>query len=136
MNVEDIARQVQQWAAGERLVRRVYLFGSRARGDHRSDSDIDLAVLCRMDPEILRQCGGDYASARMFFWHDHQAPWLAQLAPRFSVPVDLQVLDRDTWRVVRPSVKREGIRLVSQGGGLGRPFVWFRFRPLQRAKAN
>ena len=33
------------WAEAEPLIRRVYLFGSRARGDNRSDSDIDLAIL-------------------------------------------------------------------------------------------
>ena len=112
MTIEEIACQVRQWAGDQPLVRRVYLFGSRARGDHRSDSDVDLAVVCRMDWKILGQCGGDHASYRMFFWSDYHAPWQAQLAARFSIPVDLQVLDRDARQIVRPSVKRDGIRLV------------------------
>lgn len=32
----------------------IYLFGSRARGDHRERSDIDLAILCLM---LAREIG-------------------------------------------------------------------------------
>ena len=108
----EIAQTVRRWAAKEPLVRRVYLFGSRARGDNRPDSDIDLAVVCRMDPRILAEVGGDYAQARMFFWDDYGPVWQAQIGRLFSLPVDLQVLDRDTTRRVRPGVKRDGIRIV------------------------
>ena len=34
------------------FVEAIYLYGSRARGDHRERSDIDLAILC---PEATRQ---------------------------------------------------------------------------------
>ena len=33
-----------KWAAKHQIISEVYLYGSRARGDHRSDSDVDLAV--------------------------------------------------------------------------------------------
>ena len=39
-------RQAIDWAYGERI-ERVVLFGSRARGDHRPDSDYDVAVFLR-----------------------------------------------------------------------------------------
>jgi predicted nucleotidyltransferase len=44
MNIEDMAAAVAKWASTQPLVRKVYLFGSRARGTHRSDSDLDIAV--------------------------------------------------------------------------------------------
>jgi uncharacterized protein len=47
---------------GERLAG-IYLFGSRARGDHRTDSDYDVAVVLR---------------APFKFWHEHAR--LADLA--------------------------------------------------------
>ena len=39
-------------AYGERLAA-LYVFGSRARGDHRPDSDLDLAVILRSAPSPL-----------------------------------------------------------------------------------
>ena len=33
--------------------RRIILFGSRARGDHRSDSDLDLFIEMEIDPAML-----------------------------------------------------------------------------------
>jgi len=41
--VESLAARVGVWAK-TRPVRLVVLFGSRAKGDHRDDSDVDLAV--------------------------------------------------------------------------------------------
>lgn len=41
--IEDVYRQIREFAA-EEGVRRVILFGSRAKGTNRPKSDIDLAV--------------------------------------------------------------------------------------------
>lgn len=35
------------------MIDRLVLFGSRARGDHRPDSDYDLLVVARRDPALL-----------------------------------------------------------------------------------
>jgi predicted nucleotidyltransferase len=112
MTVGQIAETVRLWAAGEPLVRRAYLFGSRARGDHQPDSDVDLAVVCRMDPRVLAQCCGDRFTARGLFWEVYGPGWQAELGRLFPVRVHLEVLDRDTTRVVRPAVKCDGIRIV------------------------
>ena len=40
------------WRFGRR-VQDIYLFGSRARGSHRADSDLDIAVLLHGAPEAL-----------------------------------------------------------------------------------
>lgn len=112
MTVQEIAQPVRLWAAGETLIRRVYLFGSRARGDSRPDSDIDLALVCRMDPKIRAEFDSDHWQARFWFWHVYGPAWQHQLSQRFSVPVDLQLLDQDAKHIVRPSVKRDGIRVA------------------------
>jgi predicted nucleotidyltransferase len=52
---ETIAGKVKaalERAYGDRLVA-IYVFGSRARGDHRPDSDLDLAVILRNTPSSL-----------------------------------------------------------------------------------
>jgi predicted nucleotidyltransferase len=46
-DAEKLAHDLQviaEWAAGEDIVQRVWFYGSRFRGTHRSDSDIDIAV--------------------------------------------------------------------------------------------
>lgn len=44
METSEIARVLAEWAERKPLVKRVFIFGSRVRGDHKADSDIDIAV--------------------------------------------------------------------------------------------
>src|ERR1700675_3702293 len=41
---EEWLRDLRAWAAANGSVRQLWLFGSRARGDAREDSDVDLAL--------------------------------------------------------------------------------------------
>jgi predicted nucleotidyltransferase len=41
---EEQVRLIQDWAAREHIIEEVRLFGSRAKGCARPDSDVDLAV--------------------------------------------------------------------------------------------
>lgn len=42
--IHGMTDAVADWAQSEPLVRKAYLFGSRVRGTHRQDSDLDVAV--------------------------------------------------------------------------------------------
>jgi predicted nucleotidyltransferase len=44
MNIETMSAAVAKWASSEPLIRKAYLFGSRVRGAHKPDSDLDVAV--------------------------------------------------------------------------------------------
>lgn len=44
MNIESWAAAVAKWASTQPLIRKAYLFGSRVRGTHQLDSDLDVAV--------------------------------------------------------------------------------------------
>jgi predicted nucleotidyltransferase len=44
MNIDEMAAAVAKWASTQPLIRKAYLFGSRVRGTHRGDSDLDVAV--------------------------------------------------------------------------------------------
>ena len=55
----NISERVRSWAPSEPLVRRIYLFGSRACGEERPDSDVDLAVLYWLPTKLVRECQGD-----------------------------------------------------------------------------
>jgi predicted nucleotidyltransferase len=41
---EEWLRDLRSWAAANESVRELWLFGSRARGDAREDSNVDLAL--------------------------------------------------------------------------------------------
>ena len=56
--VEELSRIVGRIAAGYGM-RRVYLFGSRARGDNRPDSDYDFCIVAPKGMGLFRM-GGFY----------------------------------------------------------------------------
>lgn len=74
---EELARLLSAWAAGKPTIRRLWVFGSRARGDHRSDSDLDVAFLIDRLPEHERQ-----------HFIDHVRPaWREELAALVNLSV-------------------------------------------------
>ena len=92
------------WAEGEPRVRSVHVFGSRARGDHRADSDLDVAYqLFDADDETALTtavCTGPF--------------WQAELQGRLSVPLQLEFADPDEDERVWPAVLREGVLLFER----------------------
>ena len=44
MDTEKLKAIIEKWAAENSLIKRAYIFGSRARDDWRLDSDLDIAL--------------------------------------------------------------------------------------------
>jgi uncharacterized protein len=61
-------------------------FGSRAKGTHRPDSDIDIAV--ELEPV------GD-SEETLVRWTAHSTQWEAQLQSRIAAKIDLEWFDPD-----------------------------------------
>jgi uncharacterized protein len=97
MVADGLEQRLRQALVGVRVdVVAAYLFGSRARGTARDDSDVDLAVLVRGEPAAtLDGLGMDL---------------LADLERDLGCRVDLVVLNRAPWDLVH-RVLRDG-RLV------------------------
>ena len=72
---------VASWAESEPLVNRAYLFGSRLKGTHNAESDLDVAV------ELLPTRGD---SSPFTTWTSEAARLRADVAARLPVNVDLQ----------------------------------------------
>lgn len=53
MDLEEIVEEVTTWAARSPEIAAAWVYGSRVRGDHRTDSDLDIAV------EIIPECGDE-----------------------------------------------------------------------------
>jgi len=99
----------------EPLIRRVYLFGSRARGTPRPDSDVDLLLFFDLDRDVLRSCRGNLYPARMWTWREHSDRWRGGIGALLPAAVDLQHFTAGP-SCLRLSVKRDGIRLYRRNG--------------------
>jgi predicted nucleotidyltransferase len=80
----DVQRTLADWAARNPKVRRVWVFGSRARGTHRPDDDIDIAV--ELEPVADSE-------ETLLVWLANSEKWRSQLQDKISLPVDLEWFD-------------------------------------------
>jgi predicted nucleotidyltransferase len=76
----DIAA-IRAWAAAHPVVRRVWVFGRRARGTERPDSDIDVAV----EHDAMPGDSDAFTTAIC-----EAEAWRRELAPHLSAPLDLE----------------------------------------------
>lgn len=79
MELFHVASVVSMWARGKPLVKRAYLFGSRVRGDHRVESDIDIAL--ELDPAVFRDVDESGGRATWMFETKGWKEELEQLIP-------------------------------------------------------
>jgi predicted nucleotidyltransferase len=108
MNITDgQVAAIREWAESHSsCVLGVHLFGSRARGDHRADSDIDIAILLDTrdaDPPLMGRCFGLYIAVG--------DDWQEELSRRLGVHVSLEAYGEDDDGWLPDAVGREGIRL-------------------------
>jgi predicted nucleotidyltransferase len=75
---------LREWASATPCVRKVWIFGSRAKGTFQDGSDLDVAV--QIDP--VNPDETPYAS-----WFHEKAEWHAQLQLRLRVKLDLEWFD-------------------------------------------
>lgn len=97
MNTQDIIAKLRENEAALRArgVAHAALFGSRARGDDRPDSDIDIDILIEIDPNAPVGVF-EYVAIAQF------------LADLFEAKVD--VANRNKLKaLVRPSAEREAV---------------------------
>ncbi|MCR5872286.1 MULTISPECIES: nucleotidyltransferase family protein [unclassified Sphingomonas] len=105
-----VADCLVRWAANTPQVERMWLFGSRARGTHRIDSDIDLAVeLVGWDSDDPDKQGEALAD-----WIFNADDWRHQLRGITPLNIDLNPMSLEDQRVW-PAVRREGVMVFERG---------------------
>ena len=99
MQISDVDKEaIICWARNHPEIAQVWLYGSRARGDHRPDSDIDLAIVTV----------GQTLSKRQECWMF--AEW--RNGPNLTQKVHMEWYDPDAEMInVGPGVKRDGTLL-------------------------
>jgi predicted nucleotidyltransferase len=99
---DEWRQAVIQWAEQTPLITSVHLFGSRAKGTARDDSDIDLAFECSPGE------GGNALSVAIF----NRTKWQGQLQAVLPRTVDLQYAEPEEGEIVWPAVMDHGVKLV------------------------
>jgi predicted nucleotidyltransferase len=95
MTLTRFANIVAEWAASEPLVEAAYLFGSRAKGFNRPDSDLDVALKVSGDDEGFTN------------WISEASGLRKSLGNLLPVPVDLQMMHSLDAKVT-PAVREHG----------------------------
>jgi predicted nucleotidyltransferase len=99
---DDLATWVStlaSWAANKPQIAELWLYGSRVRGDHRDNSDLDVAVVM----------AGNAKETRYGNWVALAGKWERELAPLVPVTIDLDIGDKDiSQTIVSHALRREG----------------------------
>jgi predicted nucleotidyltransferase len=101
MEVSQVARMISTWARNKPLVKRAYIFGSRVRGDHRPDCDIDIAV--ELGPDMFQ--GAD-ESGGLATWMFETGGWKDELEKLLALKVQLERYHPDQTRTVGKGLAR------------------------------
>jgi predicted nucleotidyltransferase len=98
------AEVLRNWACATPEISEVWIFGSRAKGSFRPDSDLDIAIVV----------GGETPGERLADWISCNKEWKAELQGLLEVRLDLQ-LGNAEWsdKIVGPSIREHGIRIYS-----------------------
>jgi predicted nucleotidyltransferase len=100
-DLREVAEHLSSWARGNECVRRLWIYGSRARGDSGTHSDLDVAV--EIDP-----IGNDETADVSFI--SAAAQWRAQLEPHIPFKLHLEWYDPSgSNAAVRRGVHASGV---------------------------
>ncbi len=105
MDLAQLKLIVGHWAADEPLIRKAYIFGSRAKGTERSDSDLDVAV------EVDRLAGDANDLATWLFEKDELS---SRLQSRVPCELQLELFDPNNTPHVVGGVRDGGVLVYDQ----------------------
>jgi predicted nucleotidyltransferase len=104
ISIDQIRDVVTNWADSHHDIKRVFLFGSRARGDSTPDSDVDLAV------EVVG-ISGENADTRYFF---NVNTWKKQLGAALGRSINIVRLIDHGKPEIQESIDRDGVVLYER----------------------
>jgi predicted nucleotidyltransferase len=108
MPLDEMQVLLSIWAAETPLVKRLWLFGSRVRGEHREDSDVDVAI--ELDMTAVK---GVDESAGMATWAFDTMTWKPELELLLSRVVDLQRYKAGETNIIQAGLRGSTVNLVT-----------------------
>ncbi|WIV99657.1 nucleotidyltransferase family protein [Kinneretia aquatilis] len=110
--MQNLTTEIAAWAAEKPLVKRVWIFGSRARGDHRPDSDLDVAV--ELDMSAIQGADDSGGSATWIF---EAGSWGPELEAVLGLPVDLEQYQHGVTTVIQTGLDRSSVLVYEKSAG-------------------
>ena len=95
-----ICKELHAWATSQPSINRVWLFGSRARGEAGPDSDLDIAL--EVVPAYPDASATDC-------WFTHSSQWRGELAARFPFRIQLELLDGMSTPTISRGIEKSGV---------------------------
>ena len=112
MQSEILRQKLAQWAANKPLVNRLWVFGSRVRGDHRPDSDLDVAIELDLSAAKGADDSGGFAT-----WSFNTDGWLQELEQLLGLKVDMQHFAGDQTPTIKNGLERSSVLVYSKAEG-------------------
>lgn len=109
MNIQEIEFLIQTWASKKPKIKSVWLFGSRVRGNHRPDSDLDIAV--EFLEEVLldspRSIGYiELYSPELNEFMDCKDEWETELKEFLPHEIDLECFRGDETPIIKEALSK------------------------------
>ena len=113
MHLPALIQILSQWSAKKPLVQRAWIFGSRARGEERSDSDIDIAIeLDLTATEVEDESGGSAT------WMFETSTWQSELQAVLPYQVDLEQYMGTQTPIIAAALERSSVLAYQKEEGL------------------
>jgi len=109
VNPDALSETLNAWAAGKPLVNRLWIFGSRVRGDHQDDSDLDVAI--ELD---LSAASGVDDSGGLATWMFDTKGWREQLQGLTGLVIDLQHFHGQETPTIQAALERSSLLLYAK----------------------
>lgn len=98
----QLAAKIAIWGATKPLIKRIHVFGSRIRGDHKPESDIDIAI--ELDPAECRPGESWYT-----IWTFKTKGWMDELQDLMPYEVDLDGYNGENTPTIRKGLQEASV---------------------------
>jgi len=93
-----------RWALGKKIIKAIYFFGSRVRGDNHVNSDLDIAVeLVFCDPDTA-----------LGHWTGHNVSWKTEIESILPWTIDLQWYHLYATKIIQQGIERSSIHVYEK----------------------
>lgn len=107
MILEEAKKLLRKWASENKLVRKVYVYGSQVKGDFKASSDLDVAI--EIDPEE-----GDTNAFTTFICEKNKC--IQELKSLLKYKVDLKWYNKNNQSsITKAAVETSGILVYTRG---------------------